>query len=164
MKRLLIVMAALMCFGSAVADNPKQVQRALEAHYKSISNSFKKKDSKSIFALMTDDYTITQPDGTALTKEQIKGSIEQQMNVIRDATWTRTITSLKLKGKEAVANVKGNFHGKIPGQDGQMHDFKLDAVTIDTWVKTPKGYLLQKSLVQKNTITVDGKPMQQPGG
>lgn len=164
MKRALLFFVAIACCASAFGDNLKAVRKTLDSNYKAFTKDFQKRDSKAMLAMMTDDYTVTQPGGQTLTKQQIGDAMETQMKMTSNATWIRKITSLKLDGKKAIAQVQGNFHGTITGPDSKPHDFKLDAVTTDTWVKTSSGYKLQKSVVLKNNVAVDGKPMHQPGG
>ena len=84
--------------------------------------------------------------------------------MMSDSKWDRTISKLTVSGKQAVAIVNGNFLGHMSGQDSKPHEFRLVATTQDTWIKTAKGYKLQKSVVQKNTIMFDGKEMKRPGG
>jgi len=163
MKRVAFLFFALTCCALATADNVQTVRKTLDANYKGFSQAFLKKDSKALFALMTDDYTVTQPNGATFTKDQIKASLDQQMKIMTSATWVRKITSLKLNGKDAIAVVDGLFQGKATGPDGKAHDVKVAAHTTDTWTKVGKIYKLKKSVVSKNDVTVDGKPTGQPG-
>lgn len=155
-KRLSLILLAA-CATISFADNAQAVRKTLTANYKAFSAAFQKKDSATISAMLTDDYTATPPKGPTLNKTQICQDLQRQMSMISNATWVRNITSLKLDGNHAIAVVHGNFHGTMTGQDAKSHDFKLDAITTDTWVKAGKGYKLQKSVVGKQDVTFDGK-------
>jgi len=161
-KRFALILLAATCASVSLADNAQAVRKTLNGNYKAISAAFVKRDAKTISDLMTDDYTATPLNGPTLTKAQIMQDMQRQMSSITNASWIRTITSLKLTGKNAIAVVKGNFQGTITGPDSKPHQFKLDALTTDTWLKTAKGYRLQKSVVSKNDVTVDGKKMGGP--
>jgi ketosteroid isomerase-like protein len=164
MKKLIPVLALVTLVAAAQAGPNDAVKKQLTANYKAFSTAFQTKNIDSVAGLMTDDYTVVQPGGQIAKKAQIVATFKQEAAMMSDTKWVRTITNLTTKGNQAIAIVDGNFTGHLAGQDGKAHDFKLVATTQDTWTKTPKGYKLQKSVVQKNVVTIDGKVMTRPGG
>ncbi len=164
MKKLIPVLLLVTLFAAAQGGPNDALKKQLAANYKAFGTAFQTKNIESAASLMTDDYTVVQPNGQVATKPQIVATFKQEAAMMSDVKWTRTITNLTTKGKQAIAIVDGNFTGHLAGQDGKPHDFKLVATTQDTWTKTAKGYMLQKSVVQKNVVTIDGKVMTRPGG
>lgn len=159
MKRYALILLAVACAAVSFAENPKAVRKILDANYKKFAKTFQTKNAKAMLDMMTDDYTVTQPNGQVLTKAQIGKAMTQQMQAFTNSTWVRKITSLKVNGNQAVAQVSGDFNGTlVGGPDNKPHKFRLVATTTDTWIKNGKLYKLQKSVVQKNAVTMDGKP------
>jgi hypothetical protein len=90
-------------------------------------------------------------------------TFKQQMQIMKKASWDRSVKKIALDGKRAIVIVGGTFNGVF--SDGRKdHTLKLVATAKDTWVKTPKGYKLQKTIVQQNTVTIDGKQTTGPKG
>ena len=164
MKKLIPVIALVTLVAAAQAGPNDALKKQLAANYKAFGTAFQTKSIDSVANLMTDDYKVVQPNGKVATKPEIVATFKQEASMMSDVKWVRTITNLTTKGNQAIAIVDGNFTGHIAGQDGKPHDFKLVATTQDTWTKTPKGYKLQKSVVQKNVVTFDGRVMTRPGG
>lgn len=149
--------------GAALADNNQAVRKELDSDYKAYTKCFQDKNTDAMGKLMTDDYTVVQPNGQVYTKAQVLSAIGQQMRMIQKSDWKRSIRSLTVKGKQATAMVDGNFKGTLMGPDSKPHQMSIVASTQDFWVKTAKGYKLQKSMVKKNKLTIDGKEMGRPG-
>lgn len=164
MKRIFPILVLFTIVAAAQAGPNDALKKQLASDYKAFSTAFQTKNLNSVAGLMTDDYTVVQPNGQTASKPQILATFKQEASMMSNAKWTRTITNLTTKGNQAIAIVDGTFVGNIAGQDGKPHNFKLVATTQDTWTKTPTGYKLQKSVVQKNRVTIDGKAMTRPGG
>ena len=163
MKKLAPVLVLAIACASAQAASNDSVKKQLTANYAAFSKAFQTKNMSTVAGLMTDDYVVVQPGGKTSNKTEILQDFNQQAGMINGAKWDRKITKLTVSGKQAVAIVDGNFSGNMAGQDGKPHVFRLIATTQDTWTKTPSGYRLQKSVVQKNKVTIDGKEMPRRG-
>jgi hypothetical protein len=160
MKRSLLLLCAIGLFGTAFADNTAAVKKELTADYAKISKGMAAGNVAPISALLTDDYVAIQPGKPKITKAQMLRQFKMLAGQVHVTKWDRTIKSLTASGKTAVAIVNGSFTGEIPsGGAAKPHILSQKGVTKDTWVKTPKGYRLQKSEVQSMEMLMDGQPL-----
>lgn len=142
--------------------NDGAIRKELEAKYKALERAFQQKDEKAMWSMTTPDYAVKQPDGRVLTREMLEPGFKQQMAMSHDVKWPRKITKLTVEEDRAIATVDGRFAAKIDGAGGKKQQMLLVATTRDTWVKTPDGWKLQLSEVQKNHVTIDGKTAGPP--
>lgn len=160
MKRALMFILAVACVAVASADNPQAVKKQLQANYNAISQAVKNNKVDKLGSMLTDDYTAVQKNGQSLTKQQVMTEFKGLASQLRNTKWVRTVKSVALSGNQAVAIVDGNFSGQITDpRDNKTHSLSQVATSKDTWIKKGGKYLLQKSEVQKNTMTMDGKAM-----
>jgi ketosteroid isomerase-like protein len=164
MKKSLLILAALSCFSIGFADNVQVVRKALDANYKTVSAALKGNKIDKVAALLTDDYIVVEKGGQQMNKSQVITQFRGLAGQLQNTKWQRTIKSVTLNGNQAIAIVDGKFSGDVKAQDGKVHSLTQNATTKDTWIKTAKGYRLQRSEVQKNSMAMDGKVLPQPGG
>ena len=162
MKKFLVALL-LICACLGLADNAKSVRKILDANYKAVSAAMEHNHIDTVAAMLTDDFIVVSPEGQKVNKSQIITQFRALAGNLHDAKWVRKIKSLTLQGNLAIVIVDGNFRGTLTGQDGQPHVLGQTATSKDTWIKVNNKYLLKKSEVQKNSMTMDGQAMPTPG-
>lgn len=151
--------AALAMLPAAVRADDAAVRKALQANYAKFGAAFHDDKPQVMASLMTADSTLTTPDHQTWKRDRILADFKQQMAHMKDATWRRTITGLKVEGNQAMATVKGTFHGAFTGRDGKSHTFDLDSLTVDTWVRAGGGWKLKHADAKQLSPKIDGKSM-----
>jgi len=159
MKRSLALVAVAALFTTALADNTAAVKKQLTANYSAIAVALKGNKIDKLGEMLTDDYVVVLNTGQKQTKSQVIAQFKGLASHLHNTKWVRTIQAVTLSGNQAVATVSGSFSGDLSGQDGTPHKLTQNTTSKDIWVKTPKGYRLYKSEVQKNSMTMDGQPL-----
>jgi hypothetical protein len=161
MKRLcfllLAAVAALAMLPTASRADDAEVRKALQANYDKISAAFRAHKSEVMDSLLTPDATLTTPNHATWKRDRIVTDFKKQSSMMKDATWQRTVTAVKIHGNEAVATVKGKFHGTFPGEGGKSHVFDLDSLTTDTWVRIGSAWKLKNANTTSLKPKIDGK-------
>lgn len=134
-------------------------KKEIQANYDAISKAFVTKDIDGLSKFYAPDFVAREKDGTTTPRERVIADFTRQMNMLKEVSWVKKIVKLTQKGDEATVTVKGNFKGKMPGQDGKSHPFTLQVTAEDVWVKGSAGWLLKSTLVLDRAATIDGKPM-----
>lgn len=97
--------------------------------------------------------------------------MRQQMTMLLQQTQSisasYTIQKFVLKGKEAVCSIKE--HVVLSAVDPRSHKkmgMTVDGTAQDTWTQIGKNWLRKRTVVtgQKQSMTVDGKPINMPSG
>lgn len=155
MKRILISIATLAGIGFAVAHPPIQspVKSQLLKEYDRVTHDFKTQNSKDYASMLTANYVLVN-QGHEMKKAAVVSDFAHQSANVHMKSWTRAITSMKSKGKEVMVVVTGHFVGTFAGTS----TFDLHAVSLDTWTKQNKVWMLEKSVVQSMHAKVNGKP------
>lgn len=156
--------AVLIATSLAAAATPRKqiVGKQLMALYDRFTSGVIHHQIDRISALMMPNYTVQQPDGTTMTRQQVLSGFQMQTSMMRNIKWIRHITDLKMQGNRVIATVHGDFTALMSGQQGGTHRFGLSATTVDTWVHTAAGWKLQHSLLKNSRISIDGKPVSRP--
>jgi hypothetical protein len=161
-----VLVAVTALFGSltvARADDA-QVRKAIQANYDKIATAFRDSKPEVMDSLLAKDATLTTPDHKTWNRDRIVSDFKRQSAMMKNATWNRKITAVKVHGEEAVATVKGKFHGTFPGQGGTSHIFDLDSLTVDTWVRSGGAWKLKHADTRELKAKIDGKGMPEGAG
>ncbi|HZT41650.1 MAG TPA: nuclear transport factor 2 family protein [Chthonomonadaceae bacterium] len=132
------------------------VRRALQTNYDRISAAFRAHKPQVMASLLAPDATLTTPDHKTWNRARILSDFGRQSSRIKGATWSRKIVSVDVHKNEAIATVKGHFHGTFSGQDGKPHVFELDALTVDTWVRSGSAWKLKHADTRELKSKIDG--------
>jgi len=163
MKKMVLLVGALALATACFADKTDAVRKQLVANYKLVSKGFENNNLDKVANLMTDDY-VEVMNGRSANKKEIIAQVKRLAGQMHNSKWTRSIRTLTLSGNTAVAIVDGKFSAQMSDPHGGSHVFDQNAVTKDTWIKTPKGYRLKRSDVTSMKMTMDGKPFTMNGG
>ena len=157
---LLVVLAALlMMVGPARADE-KELRKEFEAIYARVDQAIKNKDTKSLIAMLADDFTSKEEDGKILDREQSIASVTQSMAAIKEVHSAATkIDSLKEGNGQVVVDYTQTVKATIDGADGSTHEIVATQKGRDTWARTDHDWILKQGENLGNTVTVDGKPV-----
>jgi len=132
----------------------------INAVYGKVTAAMKAKDIKALMATGTPDFTMKDMSGkvhNAKEATEMMGSQFKVMTSVEDVKMTPK--SYDIKGK--TATVMADFIMKVtmPGPDNKPHKFSSIGLTKDTFVKTPKGWMLKGTEAVKESTLMDGKPM-----
>jgi ketosteroid isomerase-like protein len=74
---LIILMAAALQGNAQKTTTPTQAEQDVRNLERSWLDAYEKRDAASMSAIVADDFTITFPDGSVQTKQQVVDSIKQ---------------------------------------------------------------------------------------
>lgn len=154
---LLVGIVALTGASADVRADDAGVRKALQANYDKISVAFHDSKPEVMDAMLTPDATLTTPNHQTWNRERIVSDFKRQSAMMKDATWQRKVTAVTVHKNEAVATVKGKFHGTFAMKDGKSHVFDLDSLTIDTWVRSGGAWKLKHADTRDLKPKIDGK-------
>jgi|GEM_PF-3846540 len=143
------------CFGSA-KPNSAAVKTALTRRYSQMERDFRAQNFSDYSSLLTNSFTINAM-GKTMTKAQTLADLKKQSKLVKNPRWVRNITHLVINNKTAVASVTSDFSTSIQMHPGAMSTFTLHETKADTWVQTPRGWLLQNTAVRTMVPTINGK-------
>jgi ketosteroid isomerase-like protein len=154
---VLVALASTVPANQAGADAAGAAREAIQAQYRKINAAIEKQDADAIVRFLAPDFRLTG-GGDSVNRAEYKAIVRQGFQTTHDLKASTTIESFKLSGNRAVAVTTQIQNGKarLP------NDPKDHAVTVvmkirDTWTKTAKGWLLQRSEGLSTRSTVDGK-------
>ena len=158
-------MAMALVFGAQVVRaDTAAVRKAISARYAASDAALRKKDAKALLAMITPDFTVKTAAGQTLTAKQLPALLQQEFAAIKEVKNTRwSILEFGVKGNVATVKMTQTLSGVFTGQDQKTHTLSSTNVSVDTWVRTPSGWKLRKSVELSEKTLVDGKPLPQMG-
>src|SRR3989442_15240781 len=72
---------------SALSSEESKVRSELQRRYADVTRPFKKRDLKSLMATLAPDYTVKQPNGQTMTREQVEQDFKRQMEGFTCRRW-----------------------------------------------------------------------------
>jgi len=152
----LIALGSLTLATSHVRADDKADITAL---YGKLTAAMKAKDIKGVMATGTPDFTMKEASGKVYNAKDAATMMDSQFKMMKSVDEVKmTPKTISIKGKTAV--VMGDFVMKVvmTGPDGKDHKFAGTGLTKDTFVKTPKGWLVKSTETVKESMMMDGKP------
>ncbi len=134
-------------------------RREIEGDYARTSNAMKHKDAKPLFALMTNDATFKEADGSLTSRPQLEAMMKQMFAMLTYTEITPKVTKWTWQDKAALLDVTTKSAGKMKTPDGKTHTITYVSKSRDKWVKQPEGWRLQQMEAVSETMTRDGKPV-----
>lgn len=145
---------------TALANPSGDARKTIEAAYVAENRAVEKKDVKSMFVNYSSDYTQTTKKGERLTLDGIKQAVPRILLAAQKIIDKTTIQKFSMKGNKAVATVLRHTDLSIMNPQTQKPlKMIVDAVTVDTWVKSGKNWKLKLSQEKSEKQTLDGKPI-----
>jgi len=142
-------------------DSLTVVRNELAARYTENEAGFIARDPDRVMRLRHPDFHTITPDGKASTREQMYERTRQFISHIERFDFlTETITGLALEGDTAHAIVDQRTIRQQRLGDGTLHEVRTSVVQRESWIRTPKGWLLWRvDQIQPGETLVDGKPL-----
>ncbi len=152
----MLVLAMPLAKSDPSADARKTIQAAYAAENKAVEN----KDVKTMFVSYASDFTQTTKRGERLNLAGIKEAVPKVLVAAQKITDKTVLQKFSMKGSKASATVSRHTDLVILNPKTQKTmKIVVDAVSIDTWVKSGKTWKLKLSQGQSEQQSVDGKPV-----
>ncbi len=143
-SRLLLVSALSLVSLNAFSDQTGDV-KSLEKAYDKLKAAIVRKDIKAIMGMCTADFSWTNPQGQTMSAKDFHAMMKGQfatpglkfnkLNMIND--------SYDFDGNIARVRSRSEMSMSMR-QNGQTMTMASSSEGVDTWVKTPKGWLVKK--------------------
>lgn len=159
--RLLIVTLSVLALQSGAAADERALRKALTPMYAKIEAAFRKRDVAAFMALTAPNFTGKQKDKVVEgSKVQMQLGMEFAMLQSMDKVTMKMEKVTSKDGKAVVVN-RYSFAGTVAPEKGKILKMADNGVTRDTWVKTPKGWLLLQLETVKSNPTFNGRPVSE---
>ena len=152
----IVVLAGGVTVPGAAADD-RAVRAELQAAYSRMEQAMNAKDLPGSLAALTADYSEKPLVGKVIKRPQLDAARKQSAKSIQA---NFQIQNVAVAGEKAVATVRYRMAiVTVPEMDqGKSHQVVATAPFKQTWVRTAKGWRIQRSEEQKGaTLTLDGK-------
>lgn len=151
-----LLLAASLLPGAALAD-PKT---DFDARYAELETAMDSREPEQIKPFVTPDYSVTDIGGR---KQDLDAMLDRlaMIPVDPDRKEKITIDSVDVQGDTAQVLQHRERSGSREGPDGKEHTMSFVTASQDTWVQSPKGWLLKTSEAETMTVTRDGQVIRQ---
>ncbi|MEI7985902.1 MAG: nuclear transport factor 2 family protein [Armatimonadota bacterium] len=124
--------------------------------------AMKKGDMKTCSAIMkagvTKDFKYIE-GGKTMTFDQMMEQMKASMSMMKLTKVSTSIVSLKEKGGMGTSVEKHVMEGTMTGPDKKSHTMSFSGNSTNTYRKVGKAWMLSVMSWGKNTMMMDGKPM-----
>lgn len=139
---------------------PSSAESELRAIYAKVGQALKRRDINSVLAYETSNFTQKEPDGSVKKRAQADASMRQTMTIVSAINSIKfNITGVKMVNRKAQVSYRQELDAMLRTRDGSKAHFKSTALGRDTWIKTPRGWRVQKGETFSNKSTVNGHPI-----
>jgi len=143
------------------ADPAADARKSIQAAYDSVSVAVEKRDIKGVTAFYTPDFQTTQRDGRRITLAEERRQIQMMFLMMKNIKATQIVQTLTLKGNLATVTAKTHMEGIMFDPDTKRsHKFAGDNISLDSWVKGSRGWMLKNSRTLNERTLLDDKPQQ----
>lgn len=156
-----LVLALLVCsvqLGTAYSDD-KALRKEIEGIYAKVSALMAKKDFSTLSKMIANDCKFIDVSGNTMTKQQWETIMKQQMATAKNIKFTFKVQGIQTKGNTLMVKNSWNGSMDIPDAQGKVHKMKIVGHGVDTLVKAKDGWMLKLAKADKETVTLDGKPI-----
>jgi hypothetical protein len=123
-----------------------------------------KRDVNGALSYVSPDYAQVSPDGETVSRAEFRESLREITRYMKAFQATTAISTITVDsaGKKATTAVRSTMRVTIKNPE-TGRDAKIVGIedSLDTWIKTEKGWRLYRSKTRKATQTMDGKPLPQ---
>ena len=123
--------------------NHISIASQIEHRYAELAHDFETKNAKAFSETLTSDF-VMKVTGRTFDKSQMIQDFKNEGSMMKVKSWVRKVSHVKMIGRTAVMNVVGYFAGTYQG----TQKFALVARSVDTWVKTSKGWMWKSEIVK----------------
>lgn len=136
-------------------QRPPTTQQQIQAQYDRWSKAYMAKDTDTLLSILTPDYTLTNAEGTTISRAQYEVSLKLRAKAAADPTkYSTKIKKLVEKDGQAIVTAIETMESK--SEDSKTHK----SITIlhrheyqDTWHPHPPTWELQKTVTVKESTT-----------
>lgn len=154
-RRLLMpVLLAVAMLPVAASADPKS---DFATRYEQLEQAMETREPEQIKPLLAPDYSVTDLRG----RKQDLDAVLDRLAMIPVDPARRELTSVDavtVTGDTALVTQHRDRSGSREGRDGKTHTMRSTIVSQDTWVQSPRGWLLRSSEAQSMTMSRDGEP------
>ena len=162
-RRIILAGLLLATAGTGTAQADTKADRSeIESDYIRTAKAMQRKDTKELFALMTEDATFKETDGSLTTRPQMEKMMKQMFAAMTYTAITPKVTQWVWQDNAALLNVTTKSAGTMKTPDGKTHSVTYVSKSRDKWVRQAAGWRLQQIEAVSETMTVDGKPVAMP--
>jgi ketosteroid isomerase-like protein len=156
--------ALLIACPSLHADPPADAKKAIQQNYNAMNAAMAKKDINATMSYFNPDFVQITQAGKQIRLAEMRSGLAEMTTQMKGFQATTVVSKVTLDGagKTASATVRNTL--KMTMVNPQTNkDARVVATedSVDTWVKTTKGWRLKLSKTSKTTQTIDGKPVSQ---
>jgi hypothetical protein len=156
MKKLLLCYLTTGLLASAATADP--ARKDVDAAYAKAVQAYGKLEARNVFAYYKSDAEITDLKSHKQTVTDQVATIRPFFQLAKRAQATYLITSFKASGSTAQSTVK--FHVELvceDKRDPKSHKVVVELTNDDSWIKDGDKWVVNKSKVVNQTMTVDGQ-------
>jgi hypothetical protein len=141
-------------------DPVMTVKRELAARYAENEAGFFARDADRVMRLRHPAFHTITPDGNVSTREQMYQRTRAFIGrVEKFDSLSENITALALAGDTAHAIVDQRTVRQQRFPDGALHQVRTSVIQRESWIRTPKGWLLWRvDQIKPGETLVDGRP------
>jgi ketosteroid isomerase-like protein len=162
--RIVAVTALFLVCPSLHADPPADAKRAIQQNYNAMNAAMAKKDINATMSFFNPDFVQITARGQRIPLADMRSGLQQMVTQMKGFQATTVVSKVALDstGKTASATVRNTLKMTVANPQTNK-DAKVVSTedSVDTWIKTAKGWRLKLSKTSKTTQTIDGKPVPQ---
>jgi hypothetical protein len=170
---LLFLLTASLSDSKSIAQQPskvsavlteQQARSELEAVFAERIVAIKNKDTAKLKSFYSPDYSVKLPNGQIINRQEVEGlSIANHDPNTQIVESTVEIEKLKVKGNEAIVDMRQSQTYKQTLRDGTIGDIVHISRLRETWVMTAGGWKLRftdKLSLSTQQTTLNGKKVK----
>ena len=155
----------LLPSGLIAQSDEAAIKKEIRAGYDKHVLAFKAKDVKTLVALTTPDWKVTDANGASANRAQWETTLIAQMPRIKKIReYSVSLDKVTFINGKVTAFTTTHFVGTNSDPTGKTHDVVEKAKARDNWVKTSAGWRIQHSDALSFEVIVDGKPINPYAG
>ncbi len=156
-KRVLLLLGGLLAV-SLYSQTGTPVKTILERNYLKFSTAVLKRNIEDIKKLSTSDFIYKYKNGTQMNLKESLDMLKMNLLMMKSVqSASFKINKLTIAGNVATSITDIKVAATIAGSNGKTQKLLNTSQTKDTWINTPKGWLIKRSEELKSSTTIDGK-------
>lgn len=158
-----VVVLSMMVSGVGVkAFAVDDLKKEFDTLYAKLDKALLSKDSKTILAYQTKDYTSKSKKGEVMNAKQSAENMEMAFSLFQKINSSVSKVEKVEAGEEheAVVIVSQSFSGTINGPDNQPHEMNITAKSREIWVHEGDSWKIKYSEELEQKTLLDGKPIE----
>src|SRR5262249_12712192 len=141
--------------GSATPGGANGTRRELEAGYARASDAMKRKNVRPLIEMTTPDFSQQLLNGQTIPRDRLETTFAEWSAMVKSVDdYSVKIDAINVDGDKAVALTTSTIATTFNDPGGATHRGVSTASTRDTWIRTPNGWLMDRSenLSERTTV------------